>query len=117
MMALQIGGGQVGVELHLGLVLALVEDVVELLHVDIQRHFTEHLNEAAVGIVGEARIAGQRRPGPSVVASFRPRFRMVFIMPGMENFAPERTLTSRGFSGSPSFLPICDSSFARAVST
>ena len=32
---------------------------------------------------------------------------MVFIMPGMENFAPERTLTSSGFSGSPSFLPIC----------
>ena len=25
-------------------------------------------------------------------------------MPGMENFAPERTLTSSGFSGSPSFL-------------
>ena len=36
---------------------------------------------------------------------------MVFIMPGMENFAPERTLTSSGFSGSPSFLPICASSF------
>ena len=29
----------------------------------------------------------------------------MFIMPGMENFAPERTLSSSGFVGSPSFLP------------
>ena len=32
---------------------------------------------------------------------------MVFIIPGMENFAPERTLTSSGFVGSPNFFPIC----------
>ena len=38
-------------------------------------------------------------------------------MPGMEKRAPERTLTSSGFLGSPSFLPICDSSFERALST
>ena len=31
---------------------------------------------------------------------------MVFIMPGMENLAPERTLTSSGSEASPSFLPI-----------
>ena len=30
---------------------------------------------------------------------------MVFIMPGMENFAPERTLSSSGSAASPSFLP------------
>ena len=40
-----------------------------------------------------------------------------FSMPGMEKRAPERTLTSSGFLGSPSFLPICDSSFASAEST
>src|ERR1700682_5199432 len=34
---------------------------------------------------------------------------MVSIMPGMENFAPERTLTSSGFSPLPSFWP-CNSS-------
>ena len=34
-------------------------------------------------------------------------------MPGMENFAPDRTETSSGFFGSPSFLPIARSSFAR----
>ena len=33
-----------------------------------------------------------------MVSSFRPRFRIVFIMPGMENFAPERTLSSSGSS-------------------
>ena len=38
---------------------------------------------------------------------------MVFIMPGMENFAPERTLSSSGSSASPSFLPICSSSFCK----
>src|SRR2546430_3994654 len=35
---------------------------------------------------------------PSVVSSFRPRLRIVFIMPGIENFAPERTLNSSGRS-------------------
>ena len=30
---------------------------------------------------------------------------MVSIMPGMENFAPERTLTSSGLSAPPSFCP------------
>src|SRR4030095_12685207 len=31
--------------------------------------------------------------------------RMVFIIPGMENFAPERQETSSGFFGSPNFFP------------
>ncbi len=37
---------------------ARVEDVVELRHVDLQRHFAEHLEEAAIAIVSESRIAG-----------------------------------------------------------
>src|SRR6202795_526406 len=41
---------------------------------------------------------------------------MVSIMPGMENFAPERTLTSRGFSPLPSFWPCNSSSFLSAAS-
>jgi len=49
---------------------------------------------------------------PSVVASFRPRLRIVFIMPGIENFAPERTLSSSGLALSPSFIPTRDSSSA-----
>ena len=54
---LQIFGGQVGIELGLHLLLALVEDVIELVHVDVERHFAEHLDEAAIAVVGEARIA------------------------------------------------------------
>jgi hypothetical protein len=49
---------------------------------------------------------------PSVVSSFKPRLRMVFIMPGMENLAPERTLSSSGSFASPSFLPRDFSSLA-----
>ena len=41
---------------------------------------------------------------------------MVSIMPGMENFAPERTLTSSGFSPLPSFWPCSFSSCASAAS-
>ncbi len=40
---------------------------------------------------------------------------MVFIMPGIENFAPERTLSSRGSEASPSFFPARPSSFSRAT--
>ena len=36
---------------------------------------------------------------------------MVSIMPGIENFAPERTDTSSGFLTSPSLLPTAFSSF------
>ena len=110
----QVVGGEVGVELDLGFLLALVENVVELLHVDVERDFAEHLDEAAVAIVGEARISAFAPTSPSTLWSFMPRLRMVFIMPGMENFAPERTLRSSGSVASPSFLPICSSSFARA---
>jgi hypothetical protein len=33
-------------------------------------------------------------------------FSTVSIIPGMENFAPDRTLTSSGSAGSPSLRPI-----------
>ena len=41
---------------------------------------------------------------------------MVSIMPGIENFEPERTETRSGSAASPSFLPWRASSFARAAS-
>ena len=53
---------------------------------------------------------------PFIVLSFKPRFKTVSIMPGMENFAPERTETSSGLVTLPSFLPIEDSSLARFLS-
>ena len=40
-----------------------------------------------------------------------------FSMPGIENFAPERTETSSGLSGWPSFLPIRCSSASRCALT
>ena len=48
-----------------------------------------------------------------MVASFRPRFNTVSIMPGMENFEPERTETNNGFSGSPNLEPIAFSTLRR----
>ena len=45
-----------------------------------------------------------------------PRFRIVSIIPGIENFEPLRTDTSSGSPGSPSFLPWSDSSLASAAS-
>lgn len=43
--------------------------------------------------------------------------RTVSIMPGMENFAPERTDTSSGSSAWPSFLPIFCSRASRCWET
>jgi len=41
--------------------------------------------------------------------------RTVSIIPGIENLAPERTLTSSGSVGSPIFLPMAFSSLARCL--
>src|SRR5512139_2998753 len=53
----------------------------------------------------------------SAVLSFRPMLSTVSIMPGMENFAPERQDTSRGFEGSPNFLAVCASTDLSASSS
>ena len=49
--------------------------------------------------------------------SFKPRLRIVSIMPGIEIGAPDLTETSNGFFGSPSFLPVTSSSRATLPST
>src|ERR1017187_1982459 len=54
---------------------------------------------------------------PAAVSSLRPRFKIVFIMPGIEARAPERTETRSGFDGSPNFLPSNFSILATAVLT
>ena len=51
---------------------------------------------------------------PSTASSFRPRLRIVSIIPGIETAAPERTETSNGSCGSPKRLPLFSSS-AREV--
>jgi hypothetical protein len=50
---------------------------------------------------------------PCTDASFNPTLRTVSIIPGIENFAPDRTDTNSGSSGSPSFFPRAASSAAR----
>ena len=41
---------------------------------------------------------------------------MVFIIPGMESAAPERTETSSGSAASPNFFPATSSTFFSAAS-
>lgn len=47
------------------------------------------------------------------VSSLRPTLSTVSIMPGMENFAPERTESSSGSSESPSVRPMRSSTSRR----
>ena len=54
---------------------------------------------------------------PTTLESVNPTFSTVSIIPGMENFAPERTDTSSGSDGSPSRRPIRSSSAARCAAT
>ncbi len=54
---------------------------------------------------------------PWSVSSFKPRFSTVSIMPGIENFAPERTLTRSGSAALPKPLPVCVSTSLTASST
>ena len=115
MMRFQIFSRKIGIELGLYLSLALVENVIEFRHIDVQRNFAEHLNEPAVAIVSKSRISGLLRQTLQLLGHSSPRFRIVFIIPGIENFAPDRTLTSSGSSAPPSFLPISFSSVARAL--
>ena len=46
---------------------------------------------------------------PLAVSSFKPIFKTVSIMPGIENLAPERQETNNGFLGSPKTLPVAPS--------
>ena len=54
---LQVFRGQVGIELGADFLLAAVEDGVEIVLLDIQHHVAEHLDEAAIAVLREARIA------------------------------------------------------------
>src|SRR3990172_7350117 len=58
-----------------------------------------------------------RRPPPPTLASLRPRFRTVSIMPGIDTRAPDRTDTRSGLAGSPKRRLVADSSRRRLVTT
>ena len=49
------------------------------------------------------------RANAFTVSSFKPKFKTVSIIPGIDTRAPERTDTNNGFSLSANFLPIIDS--------
>src|ERR1039457_1744215 len=53
---LQILGGEIGIQLGIGLLLLSVEDLVEIVFGDFENHVAVHLDEAAIAIVGEARV-------------------------------------------------------------
>ena len=59
-------------------------------------HVAVHLDEAAIRVPGKAFVARFLAVKPATASSFRPRFRMVSIMPGIEAREPERTETSSG---------------------
>ncbi len=64
--ALPILGVELGVERHAAVVLVLVEDVFEMMVLDAEHDVRIHLDEAAIAVIGEARIArqlGQARDG------------------------------------------------------
>jgi hypothetical protein len=83
----------------------ILSNALEMLVIDAHHDVAEHVDQTAVGVVGETLVAGGLRPGPTTDSSFRPRLRIVFIMPGIETAAPERTETSSGLALSPNFLP------------
>ena len=54
-------GGEFGVELDTFQIFVVLEDLLEQLVVEAEHHVGIHLNEAAIGIVGEAPVAGAPR--------------------------------------------------------
>ena len=51
-----------------------------------------------------------------VTSGVIPTFNTVSIIPGIENFAPERTETNSGFSTPPNFFPVARSKSLSAAS-
>src|SRR6185295_3876464 len=58
---LEVGGAELGVAVDAALLLALVEDLLELALRDVEDDVREHHDEAAVAVVGEARVLRLRR--------------------------------------------------------
>ena len=60
--AAQVVGAELGVEVVAVLPLDLLQLVLEQVVVDAEHHVAVHLDEAAVAVIGEARIAGALAP-------------------------------------------------------
>ena len=116
MTSLQRLGVEVGVELGLLLFLLGVENFVEYRSSRCRARRCRTSESGGDRSRRRSADCWLRLASASTLWSFRPRLRIVSIMPGMENFAPERTLTSSGFSPLPSFWPCRLSSLASASS-
>ncbi len=119
---LELIGGQFVVVLDAGGLAGFVDDGFErvfvlLVAVDAQHDVAVHLHEAAIAVPGEALVAGLGLMRAATVFSFRPMFRTVSIMPGMDSRAPERQESSSGFVSQPNLAPIVSSILPRAFST
>ena len=57
-------GAELGVELEAFEIFVVLEDLLEQLVVEAEHHVGIHLNEAAIGVVGEAPVAASAAPDP-----------------------------------------------------
>ncbi len=94
------------------LVLETCQLPLEAMAIDAVDDLAVHLEETPVGVQGESRVAGRPARAPRPSSTFRPRLRIVSIIPGIEIAAPERTETSSGSLASPNRFPVCSSSRA-----
>ena len=104
--------GEIDVLLHAARPLEIGERLLEAVAVDAVDDLAVHLDEPPVRVAREARRCPSSCASPSTASSFRPRLRIVSIIPGIETAAPERTETSSGSSVSPKRLPAFASSCA-----
>ena len=101
----QVVGGQVDVLADAPSLLQRLELALEQVAVDPVDDLAVHLDQPAVRVAVRSRGLPVAAASPSTATSFRPRLRIVSIIPGIETAAPERTETSSGSEGSPKRLP------------
>jgi hypothetical protein len=89
--------------------LDLVEGGLEVLVLDAHDDIAEHVDQAAVGVVGEAAVAGLLGEALDGLV-VEPEVEDGVHHAGHAEAAPERTETSSGFSTSPKTLPVSFSS-------
>jgi hypothetical protein len=113
----EVVGGEVHVELDAALLLERLERLLEVVVGHAHDDVAEHVDEPAVGVVGEALVAGGSGRARSATVSLIPRLRTVSIIPGIETAAPLRTERRSGRSASPNCRSMARSRWRMAPST
>ena len=100
----QVVGFQIGVASAVSLRFEAIHHPLKLLVSHPHHNLAKERRKAAISVERKTRspVCSAR---PCTVSSLRPRLSTVSIIPGIENAAPERTETSKGFCGSPKRLP------------